>query len=65
MDNSYIESVWWAFKQLYDKGFIYKGEKVLMYCPRCGTPIASSEIAMDKSYRTIDIDDTLLDILKE
>ncbi len=56
MDNSYIESVWWAFKQLYDKGFIYKGEKVLMYCPRCGTPIASSEIAMDKSYRTIEED---------
>jgi len=53
MDNNYIESVWWAFKQLYEKGFIYKGEKVLMYCTRCGTPIASSEIAMDQSYRTI------------
>jgi isoleucyl-tRNA synthetase len=56
MDNSYIESVWWAFKQLYDKGFIYKGEKVLMYCTRCGTPIASSEIAMDRSYKTIEED---------
>lgn len=53
MDNNYIESVWWAFKRLYEKGFIYKGEKVLMYCTRCGTPIASSEIAMDQSYKTI------------
>lgn len=53
MDNSYIESVWWAFKQLYDKGYIYKGEKVLMYCTRCGTPMASSEVAMDQSYKTI------------
>ncbi len=53
MDNSYIESVWWAFKQLYEKGFIYQGEKILMYCTRCGTPMASSEIAMDQSYKTV------------
>jgi isoleucyl-tRNA synthetase len=53
MDNEYIESVWWAFKELHKKGFIYKGEKILMYCPRCETPIASSEIAMDQSYRTV------------
>jgi len=53
MDNEYIESVWWAFKQLWEKGFIYEGEKVLMYCPRCSTPLAKAEIAMDNSYRNI------------
>ncbi|MBW6442393.1 isoleucine--tRNA ligase [Patescibacteria group bacterium] len=53
MDKEYIESVWWAFKQLWEKGFIYEGEKVLMYCPRCSTPLAKAEIAMDNSYRTI------------
>ncbi len=53
MDNNYIESVWWAFKQLYEKKFIYEGEKVLMYCPRCSTPLAKSEITMDNSYKTV------------
>jgi isoleucyl-tRNA synthetase len=53
MDNNYIESVWWAFKELYDKGYIYEGEKILMYCPRCSTPLAKSEIAMDNSYKII------------
>ena len=53
MDNDYIESVWWAFKQLFDKGYIYEGEKILMYCPRCSTPLAKSEIAMDNSYKTV------------
>ncbi|RMD46210.1 isoleucine--tRNA ligase [Candidatus Pacearchaeota archaeon] len=53
MDNSYIESVWWAFKKLYEKGFIYEGERILMYCPRCSTPLSKSEIAMDNSYRNV------------
>lgn len=53
MDNDYIESVWWAFKQLFEKGYIYEGEKILMYCPRCSTPLAKSEIAMDNSYKTV------------
>ncbi len=53
MDNNYIESVWWAFKQLYEKGLIYEGEKILMYCPRCETPLSKSEIAMDNSYKNI------------
>ncbi len=53
MDNDYIESVWWAFKQLFDRGYIYEGEKILMYCPRCSTPLAKSEIAMDNSYKTV------------
>ena len=54
MDNSYIESVWWAFKELWKKGYIYEGEKVLMYCPRCSTPLAKAEIAMDNSYKKVD-----------
>jgi len=53
MDNSYIESVWWAFKQLWEKQYIYEGEKILMYCPRCSTPLSKSEIAMDNSYRIV------------
>ncbi len=53
MDNTYIESVWWGVKQLFDKGLIYEGTKVLPYCPRCETPIANSEIAMDGSYKDI------------
>jgi len=53
MDTSYIESVWWAFKQLYEKGYLYEGEKILLYCPRCSTPLAKSEIAMDNSYKIV------------
>jgi isoleucyl-tRNA synthetase len=53
MDNDYIESVWWAFQKLYEKGYLYEGEKILMYCPRCATPLAKSEIAMDNSYKTV------------
>jgi isoleucyl-tRNA synthetase len=53
MDNEYIESVWWAFKKLYDEKYIYEGKKVLMYCPRCSTPLAKAEIAMDNSYKTV------------
>ena len=53
MDTEYIESVWWAFQQLYEKGYLYEGEKILMYCPRCSTPLAKSEIAMDNSYQNV------------
>ena len=60
MDNEYIESVWWAFKQLWDKGYIYEGEKVLMYCPRCSTPLAKAEIAMDNSYKKIKEDSVVV-----
>ena len=58
MDNEYIESVWWAFKELHKKEFLYQSEKILMYCPRCETPLSKSEIAMDNSYRTVK-DDTI------
>jgi len=53
MDTDYIESVWWAFKTLYEKGYLYEGEKILMYCPRCATPLAKSEISMDNSYKVV------------
>ncbi|HHY25052.1 MAG TPA: isoleucine--tRNA ligase [Clostridiaceae bacterium] len=43
--NSYIESVWWALKQIWDKGLIYKGHKVVPYCARCGTSLSSHEVA--------------------
>ncbi|MBQ9511283.1 MAG: isoleucine--tRNA ligase [Clostridia bacterium] len=44
-DNNYIESVWWSLRQVWDKGLLYKGFKVVPYCPRCGTPLASHEVA--------------------
>lgn len=53
MDKSYMESVWWAFKQLYEAGKIYEGEKVLLYCTRDATPISKAEVAMDNSYQDV------------
>jgi len=53
MDKTYMESVWWAFKKLYDAGKIYEGEKVLLYCTRDATPIAKAEVAMDNSYKDV------------
>jgi isoleucyl-tRNA synthetase len=53
MDKDYMESIWWAFKQLYDKGKIYEGEKVLLYCTRDATPVSKAEIAMDNSYKDV------------
>ncbi len=44
-DNDYIESVWWSLKQIWDRGLLYKGYKVVPYCPRCGTPLSSHEVA--------------------
>ena len=44
-DNNFIESEWWALKQIWDKGLLYKGFKIVPYCPRCGTPLASHEVA--------------------
>lgn len=43
--NNYIESVWWALKQIWDKDLLYKGHKVVPYCPRCGTSLSSHEVA--------------------
>lgn len=51
MDNDYMESVWWAFKELYENGKIYEGEKILIYCTKDATPISKSEVAMENSYQ--------------
>ena len=54
MDLSYMESVMWVFKQMYDKGYIYKGLRVSLYCPHCSTPISNFEVAMDpENYQVI------------
>lgn len=53
MDKEFMESVWWAFKTLYEKGKIYEGEKVLLYCTRDATPISKAEVAMDNSYQDV------------
>lgn len=53
IDTEYIESVWWTFKQIHDKGLIYKGFKCMPYCPRCETPLSNFEV--NEGYK----DDTL------
>lgn len=54
MDLSFMESVWWAFKSLFEKGFVYEGRRVILYCPRCATPLSNFEIAMDNSYKDVE-----------
>ncbi|SFA94339.1 Isoleucyl-tRNA synthetase [Acetitomaculum ruminis DSM 5522] len=49
--NSYIESEWWALKKIWDKGLLYKGFRIVPYCPRCGTPLSSHEVA--QGYKDI------------
>lgn len=44
-ENDFIESEWWALKEIYNKGLLYQGHKVVPYCPRCGTPLSSHEVA--------------------
>jgi isoleucyl-tRNA synthetase len=53
MDKNFMESVWWGFSQLHQKGKVYEGRKVILYCPRCATPLSNFEIAMDNSYQTV------------
>ena len=53
MDRNFMESVWWGFKQLYDKNLVYEGKRVILYCPRCSTPLSNFEIAMDNSYQQV------------
>lgn len=45
LDNNYIESVWWILRQIFDKNLLYKGHKIVPYCPSCGTPLSSHEVA--------------------
>ena len=54
MNNNYIESVWWAIKQMWDKGLIYQGYKVTPHCPRCGTSLSSHEVALGYQDNTED-----------
>ena len=49
--DDYIESEWWALKQIWDKGLLYKGFKIVPYCPRCGTPLSSQEVA--QGYKSV------------
>ena len=49
--NDYIESEWWALKEIYNKGLLYEGYKIVPYCPRCGTPLSSHEVA--QGYKTV------------
>ncbi len=49
--NNFIESEWWALKQIWDKGLLYKGFKIVPYCPRCGTPLSSHEVA--QGYKAV------------
>lgn len=51
-DDNYIESVWWSVKQIFDKGLIYKGHKIVPYCPRCGTALSSHEVA--QGYKEVE-----------
>jgi len=51
LENDYIESVWWSLKQLWEKGYLYKGYKVVPYCPRCGTALSAHEVA--QGYKSI------------
>ena len=50
-DNNFIDSEWWALKQIWDKGLLYKGFKIVPYCPRCGTPLSSHEVA--QGYKNV------------
>ena len=50
-DDNFIESEWWALKTIWDKGLLYKGFKIVPYCPRCGTPLSSQEVA--QGYKTV------------
>lgn len=54
MDKTFMESVWWAFSELYKKDLVYQGRKVILYCPRCSTPLSNFEIAMDNSYKDVE-----------
>lgn len=51
MDPTFMESVWWGFKELYKKGLVYKDSRISLFCPHCSTPLSNFEIAMDNSYK--------------
>ncbi|MFT5127895.1 MAG: isoleucyl-tRNA synthetase, partial [Rhodothermales bacterium] len=51
MDRDYMESIWWVFKQLWDKDLVYEGHKIMWYCPRCATPLSNFEV--NQGYKTV------------
>ena len=53
LDNSFIETVWWLFRQIWDRGDIYEGHKVVPYCGRCGTALSSHELGQPGAYRDV------------
>ncbi|MDD3646774.1 MAG: isoleucine--tRNA ligase [Candidatus Gracilibacteria bacterium] len=58
MDKEFMESVWWVFKSIYDKGLIYEGHRVVPYCPRCSTPLSNFEVNQgykDKQSKTLTV----------
>lgn len=63
LDNNYVESVWWILNQFYKAGLIYEGHKILPYCPRCGTGLASHEVA--QGYQMITVDTVIVKMKKE
>ena len=54
LTNEYIESVWWSLRRIWDDGRLYKGHKVVPYCPRCGTALSSHEVTYEGSYRDVE-----------
>ena len=62
-DNNYIETEWWILKKFYDEGYFYLGSKFLPYCPRCGTGLASHEVA--QGYKEVSVDTVIVPMKKK
>lgn len=62
-DNNYIETEWWILKKFFDEGYFYEGSKILPYCPRCGTGLASHEVA--QGYKEIDTNTVIVPMKKK
>lgn len=62
-DNNYIETEWWILKKFYDEGYFYLGSKILPYCPRCGTGLASHEVA--QGYKEVSVDTVIVPMKKK
>lgn len=62
-DNNYIETEWWILKKFFDEGLFYEGAKILPYCPRCGTGLASHEVA--QGYKEVSVDTVIVPMKKK
>lgn len=62
-DNNYIETEWWILKKFFDEGLFYEGSKILPYCPRCGTGLASHEVA--QGYKEVSVDTVIVPLKKK